>query len=184
MGFLGRSSLCANLGLKVELSAWLTERKTRAVSYAEYILFLSLVSKAESSDKNLTGIFMNKLGLKEPGFENRRTFSKKAREPQKLSRFQKFALVSQRSQSRTDKQAFKRAWNSRTSVTKAMPINREQNFPNNELERIIYQQTHCKKDNAFEIFPFLFWTRKRFLMSQSRLTISGQAQATLLFSLY
>ena len=39
---------------------------------------------------------MNKLGLKEPGFENRRTFSKKAREPQKLSRFQKFALVSQR----------------------------------------------------------------------------------------
>ena len=29
---------------------------------------------------------MNKLGLKEPGFENRRTFSKKAREPQKLLR--------------------------------------------------------------------------------------------------
>ena len=33
---------------------------------------------------------MNKLGLKEPGFENRRTFSKKAREPQKLLPFQKF----------------------------------------------------------------------------------------------
>ena len=36
---------------------------------------------------------MNKLGLKESGFENRRTFSKKAREPQKLLRLQKFALV-------------------------------------------------------------------------------------------
>ena len=49
---------------------------------------------------------MNKLGLKEPGSENRRTFSKKAGEPQKLSRFQKFALVNV-SQSRTVKQAFK-----------------------------------------------------------------------------
>ena len=29
---------------------------------------------------------MNKLGLKEPGFENRKTVSKKAREPQKLLR--------------------------------------------------------------------------------------------------
>ena len=71
------------------------------------ILFLYLVSKAESSDKNLTGIFMNKLGLKEPGFENRITFSKKAGEPQKLLRFyEKFALVNV-SQSRTVKQAFK-----------------------------------------------------------------------------
>ena len=51
---------------------------------------------------------MIKLGLKEPGFENRRTFSKKTREPQKLSRFQKFALVNV-SQSRTVKQAIKAA---------------------------------------------------------------------------
>ena len=29
---------------------------------------------------------MNQSGLKEPGFENRRMFSKKAREPQKLLR--------------------------------------------------------------------------------------------------
>ena len=49
---------------------------------------------------------MNKLGLKEPGFENQRTFSKKAREPQKLSRFQKCSIVNV-SQSRTVKQAFK-----------------------------------------------------------------------------
>ena len=49
---------------------------------------------------------MNKLGLKEPGFENRRTFSKKAREPQKLLRVQKFAFVNI-SESRTVKQAFK-----------------------------------------------------------------------------
>ena len=49
---------------------------------------------------------MNKLGLKEPGFENRRTFSKKAREPQKLLRFQTFALVNV-SESRTVKQSFK-----------------------------------------------------------------------------
>ena len=51
---------------------------------------------------------MNKLGLKEPGFENQRTFSKKARELQKLSRFQKFALVNV-SESRSVKQASKRA---------------------------------------------------------------------------
>ena len=49
---------------------------------------------------------MNKLGLKEPGFENQRTSSKKAREPQKLLRYQKIALVNV-SQSRTVKQAFK-----------------------------------------------------------------------------
>ena len=49
---------------------------------------------------------MNKLGLKEPGLENRRTFSKKAREPQKLLCVQKFALVNI-SESRTVKQAFK-----------------------------------------------------------------------------
>ena len=30
---------------------------------------------------------MSQSGLKEPGLENRRTFSKKAREPQKLLRF-------------------------------------------------------------------------------------------------
>ena len=48
---------------------------------------------------------MNKLGLKEPGFENWTTFSKKATEPQKLLHvcFQKFALVNI-SQSRTVKQ--------------------------------------------------------------------------------
>ena len=49
---------------------------------------------------------MNKLGLKEPGFENRGTFSKKAREPRKLLCFQKFAFVNV-SQSRTVKQVFK-----------------------------------------------------------------------------
>ena len=43
-------------------------------------LCLSLLAKAERSDKNVTDIFMNQSGLKEPGFENRRTFSKKARE--------------------------------------------------------------------------------------------------------
>ena len=64
---------------------------------------------------------MNKLGLKEPGFENRRTFSKKAREPQKLSRFQTFALVNV-SQSRTVKEAFKTVRKSSTLVKKAMLI--------------------------------------------------------------
>ena len=49
---------------------------------------------------------MNKLGLKEPALGNRRTFSKKAREPHKLLRFQKFALVNV-SESRAVKQAFK-----------------------------------------------------------------------------
>ena len=52
---------------------------------------------------------MNKLGLKEPGFEKRGTFSKSAREPQKLLRLhEKFALVNV-SQSRTVKQALKAA---------------------------------------------------------------------------
>ena len=58
---------------------------------------------------------MNKLGLKGPGFENRRTFSKKAREPQKLLRVQKFAFVNI-SESRTVKQAFKTVWKSSTLV--------------------------------------------------------------------
>ena len=43
---------------------------------------LSLVSKAESSDKKLNRYFHEPIGVKEHGFENRRTFSKKAREPQ------------------------------------------------------------------------------------------------------
>ena len=64
---------------------------------------------------------MNKLGLKEPGFENRRTVSKKAREPQKLLRFQKFALAKV-SQSQTGKQAFKTVRKSSTLVKKAMLI--------------------------------------------------------------
>ena len=64
---------------------------------------------------------MNKLGLKEPGFENRRTFSKKAREPQKLSRFQKFAVVNV-SQSRTVKEVFKTVRKSSTLVKKGMLI--------------------------------------------------------------
>ena len=64
------------------------------------------LSKAESSVKILTGIFVNQSGLKDPGFENRRTFPKKAREPQKLLRFQKFALVNV-SESRVVKRAFK-----------------------------------------------------------------------------
>ena len=66
---------------------------------------------------------MNKLGLKEPGFENRRTVSKKAREPQKLSRFQKFALVNV-SQSRTVKQAFKTVRKPSTLVKKSHVDNR------------------------------------------------------------
>ena len=64
---------------------------------------------------------MNKLGLKEPGFENRKTVSKKAREPQKLSRFQKFAPAKV-SQSQTGKQAFKTVRKSSTLVKKAMLI--------------------------------------------------------------
>ena len=35
---------------------------------------------------------MNKLGLKEPGFENRRAFSKKARDPQKFFFFKNLRL--------------------------------------------------------------------------------------------
>ena len=67
MGFSVGVNLYANLGLKVEFGARLTKRKTRAVSYKPNIFSLSLVSKAESSDKNLTDIFMNQSGLKEPG---------------------------------------------------------------------------------------------------------------------
>ena len=77
---LFRLSLYANLGLKVEFSGRLKKLEQLA---KPNIFSFSLVSKAESSDKTLTGIFMNKLGLIEPGFENRRAFSKKAREPQK-----------------------------------------------------------------------------------------------------
>ena len=95
---------------KVEFSAWLTERKTRAVS-SDFIF--SLVSKAESSDKKLNRYFHEATGLKEPGFENRRTFSKKAREPQKLLRFQLFSLVNV-SESPTVKEALKAAWRSST----------------------------------------------------------------------
>ena len=100
---LFRLSLYANLGLKVEFSGRLKKLEQLA---KPNIFSFSLVSKAESSDKTLTGIFMNKLGLKEPGFENRRAFSKKAGEPQKLLRFQKFTLVNV-SQSRTVKETFK-----------------------------------------------------------------------------
>ena len=83
----------------------LTERKTRAVSQE---LIFSLVSKAESLDKKLNRYFHEATGLKEPGFENRRTFSKKARQPQKLLRFQKFSLINI-SESRIVKQALKAA---------------------------------------------------------------------------
>ena len=66
-GFLRSSSAYANVGMKVEFSAWLTERKTRKVC-SDFIF--SLFSKAESSDKkkkkkkkkNLTDIFMKQLG--------------------------------------------------------------------------------------------------------------------------
>ena len=64
MGFSVGVNLYANLGLKVEFGAWLTDRKTRAVSYKPNIFSLSL---SESSDKSLTDIFMNQSGLKEPG---------------------------------------------------------------------------------------------------------------------
>ena len=60
---------------------------------------------------------MNKSGLKEPSFENSRTFSKKARELVKLLRFQKFAVVNV-SQSRTVKQALKAPSRSTTLVKK------------------------------------------------------------------
>ena len=48
---------------------------------------------------------MNKLGLKEPGFENRKTVSKKSREPQKLLRLN--LRLSTFPQSRTYKKASK-----------------------------------------------------------------------------
>ena len=54
---------------------------------------------------------MNKLELKEAGFENRTTFSNKDREPYYAFR-QNFAVVSV-SQSRTVKQAFKAVENYR-----------------------------------------------------------------------
>ena len=57
--------------------------------------------------------------LKEPGFENRRTLSKKAREPQKSLRFQTIALVDI-SQSQTVKQAFKAVSKSSTLVKKTI----------------------------------------------------------------
>ena len=120
----------------------------------QHILCLSLVSKAERSDKTLTGIFMNKLGLKEPGFENRRTFSKKAREPQKLLRFKKFALVNV-SQSRTVKQAFKTIRKSSTLVKKAISASNV-----SKIEQIISWQSDCKKDNAFvKIHAFILNTQ-------------------------
>ena len=119
---------------------------------------------------------MNKLGLKEPGFENRRTFSRKAREPQKLSRFQKFALVNV-SQSRTDKQASKRAWNSQTSVATAMLI------IVSKIEKSFQVSSEFKLNEGMTLssnFRLLFRIRNRFFMSQSLLIISRQAQTTLL----
>ena len=72
---------------------------------------------------------MNKLGLKEPGFENRRTVSKKAREPQKLLRLN--LRLSTFPQSRTYKQASKPVQKSSTLVKKSHVDNRfeiEQSF--------------------------------------------------------
>ena len=89
---------------------------------------------------------MNKLGLKEPGQINISKIGERfQRKLENLRNYYAFALVKV-SESRTYKQASKRAWNSRTSVTKAMSINTKQNFPNNELERIISQQTNCNSD--------------------------------------
>ena len=59
---LFRSSLYANLGLKVEQVAKSNNIFPLSVSRQIY--------------------FHEPIGVKEPGFENRRTFSKKAREPQ------------------------------------------------------------------------------------------------------
>ena len=49
-------------------------------------------------------------------------FSKKAREPRKLLRFQKFSHVNVSAQSRTVKQAFKTVWKSSTLVKKAISM--------------------------------------------------------------
>ena len=102
-------------------------------------LFLSLITKAERWNKNITGIFMNQSELtwKSPVSKIGECFQRKL---ENLRNDYAFALVNV-SESRT-----KRAWNSRTSVTKAMLINREQNFPNNELGRIVSQQTNCNSD--------------------------------------
>ena len=50
---------------------------------------------------------MNQSGLKEPGFKNRRRFSKKAREPQ--NHYTKQCVFVQIDLRRTDTQAFKAA---------------------------------------------------------------------------
>ena len=117
---------------------------------------------------------MNKLGLKEPGFENRRTFSKKAREPQKLSLFQKFALVNV-SKSWTVKQAFKTVRKPSTLVKKATLIIAS------KIEKSF--QVSIKLNEGMTLsskFTLLFRIRN----SQSGFTSNGQAQANLLFPLY
>ena len=83
------------------------------------------------------------------------------------------------SQSRTVKQALKAAWRSITLVKKAIfTINVSKS--NKVFQRV---QVEWRND-AFEIYALLFWISKRVLMNQSEFTISGQAQATLLFPLY
>ena len=125
---------------------------------------------------------MNKLGLKEPGWENQRTFSKKAREPQKLLRFKKSRLSTFPNHGQLNN-----AW-----VQNSLKI-----F--DDSEKAISTIKASKIEQSFQIFSefklnegialsfklaLLFWKRKRFFMSQSGLVINGQAQASLLFALY
>ena len=119
---------------------------------------------------------MNKLRLKEPGFENRRTFSKKAREPQKLSLFQKFALVNV-SKSWTVKQAFKTVRKPSTLVKKATLIIAS------KIEKSFQVSSKFKLNEGMTLsskFTLLFRIRN----SQSGFTSNGQAQANLVFSSY
>ena len=88
---------------------------------------------------------MNQSGLKEPGFQNRRMFSKKGREPYyafknlRLPTFPNHGLISKLPKELEIREH---------RVTKAMLIDREQNFQNNQLERIVSQQTNCNSADA------------------------------------
>ena len=85
-----------------------------------YSLCLSLVSKAESSDKNLTDIFMNQSGLKSPVSKIGERFQRKLENLRIITQSNACLSVNyQIDVRRTDTQAFKAAWKSSTLVKKA-----------------------------------------------------------------
>ena len=85
------------------------ENSSSKLSRIIYSLCLSLVSKPESSDKNLTDIFMNQSGLESPASKIGERFQRKLENLRIITQSSACLSVNYQIDVRTDMQAFKAA---------------------------------------------------------------------------